>query len=174
METKQRDITPPESYLSPNLRYTCGHPLKFIQLPTSIDAYKHSFFLLAIKLWNNLLSDIIESQSLEEFQTPLNNYILHSWTINVNVNLCIILYIEVSTVNNHNYNNCTSFCCCDSQSKQIKDATGLFSHWINHRVELSFLFFSKWGLMLVWIFWIGKGTFCQCSGYAESVTLVNC
>ena len=37
------DMTPPESYLRSNSRDTCGHPLKFTQLPTSIDAYKHSF-----------------------------------------------------------------------------------------------------------------------------------
>ena len=63
------DITPPESYLRPHLRDTRGHPLKFTHLPTSIDACKHSFFPPAIKLWNNLSSDIIESQSLEEFRT---------------------------------------------------------------------------------------------------------
>ena len=111
-ETKQRsyfyiksfiDITPPESYLRPNLRDTCGHPLKITQLPTSIDTYKHSFFPSAIKLWNNLSSDIIESQSLEEFQTQLNNYILHTWTLNFNVKLCILLYTEVCTVINHDH-----------------------------------------------------------------------
>ena len=37
------DITPSESYLIPNSRDKRGHPLKFTQLPTSIDAYKHSF-----------------------------------------------------------------------------------------------------------------------------------
>ena len=72
------DITPPESYLRPNSRDTRGHSLKFTQLPTSIDAYKHSFFPSAIKIWNNLSSHIIESQSLEAFQTQLNNCILHS------------------------------------------------------------------------------------------------
>ena len=99
------DITPSGSYLRPNSRDTRGHPLKFTQLPTSIDVCKHSFFPSAIKLWNNLSSDIIESQSLEEFQTQLNNYILHSWTLNFNVNLCITLYTEVCTVNNHNHNH---------------------------------------------------------------------
>ena len=72
------DITLPESYLRPILRDTRGHPFKFTQLPTSIDTYKHSFFPSAIKLWNNVSSDIIESQSLDEFQTQLNNYVLHS------------------------------------------------------------------------------------------------
>ena len=37
------DITPPESYLRPNSRDTCGHPLKFTQLPTSIDAINTLF-----------------------------------------------------------------------------------------------------------------------------------
>ena len=39
-------LTPTESYtlyLRSNARDTRGHPLKFKQLPTSIDAYKHSF-----------------------------------------------------------------------------------------------------------------------------------
>ena len=36
------DITPPESYLRPNSRDTGGYHLKFTQLPTSIDAYRHS------------------------------------------------------------------------------------------------------------------------------------
>ena len=38
------DITPPESYLRPNSRDTRGHPLKFTQSPTSVDAYEHSFY----------------------------------------------------------------------------------------------------------------------------------
>ena len=51
------DITPPESYLRPNSRDARGHPLKFTQLPTNIDTYKHSFFPSVTKLWNNLSSD---------------------------------------------------------------------------------------------------------------------
>ena len=68
------DITPPVTYLRPISMNTRGHPLKYIQLPTSIDAYKHSFYPSAIKIWNNLSICVIESQSLEEFQTHLNNY----------------------------------------------------------------------------------------------------
>ena len=50
-----------------------GHSLKCIQLSTSIDAYKYSFFSSAIKFWNILSTYITESHSLQECQTKVNN-----------------------------------------------------------------------------------------------------
>ena len=41
------DITPPASNLRPISSDICGHPLKYIQLPTSTDAYKHSLFTIS-------------------------------------------------------------------------------------------------------------------------------
>ena len=38
---------------------TRGHPLRYLQPPTKIDAYKYSFFPSAIRIWNSLPSDIV-------------------------------------------------------------------------------------------------------------------
>ena len=56
-----------------------------------------------------------------------------------------------------------------AQSKQIKDAVGVSRLSLNKSMcWLGFLYHSKWGLILVWIFRIGDATFCHCLSCAKS------
>ena len=50
---------------------TRGHHLKMQQPATRIDAYLHSFFPSAVKLWNSLPSNLIDSPSLDNFKCNL-------------------------------------------------------------------------------------------------------
>ena len=52
------DVDLPD-YILVNTRFTRGNDLKFIQPPANSDVYKYSFFLDAIRLWNNLSSSSI-------------------------------------------------------------------------------------------------------------------
>ena len=65
------DVSVPDYYLTPVSWNTRGHPSRFIQLQTNIDAYKHSFYPSAIRLWNALPTYVIEANSLEDFQKHL-------------------------------------------------------------------------------------------------------
>ena len=40
-----------------------------------VDVYKHSFYPVAIRLWNTLPEDIIYSNSLRQFRTSVNFYL---------------------------------------------------------------------------------------------------
>ena len=63
------DVSVPECYLTPVSWNTCGHPLRFIQLHTNIDAYKYSFYPsgIIIRCWNALPTYVIEANSLYDF-----------------------------------------------------------------------------------------------------------
>ena len=65
------DVSVPDYYLTPVSWNTRGHPSRFIQLQTNIDAYKYSFYPSAIRLWNAPPTYVIEANSLEEFQKHL-------------------------------------------------------------------------------------------------------
>jgi len=49
-----------------------AHPIKFIPLQASCDAYKFSFWPRTINDWNNLPAEIITSDSLSQFKSALN------------------------------------------------------------------------------------------------------
>ena len=70
------DVDPPDCALV-NTRFTRGNDLKFIQPPANIDVYKYSFFLDAIRLWNNLPSNITHADSVEKFKLYLKSFLHH-------------------------------------------------------------------------------------------------
>ena len=65
------DVSVSGYYLTPVSWNTRGHPSRFIQLQTNIDAYKYSFYPSATRLWNALPTYVIEAGSLEDFQIHL-------------------------------------------------------------------------------------------------------
>ena len=65
------DIFSEEQLLLTN-SVTRGHPLRYLQPPTKIDAYKYSFFPSAIRIWNSLPSDIVKAKTLDLFKSGLN------------------------------------------------------------------------------------------------------
>ena len=65
------DIFSEEQLLLTN-SVTRGHPLRYLQPPTKIDAYKYSFFPSAIRIWNSLPSDIVKAETLDLFKSGLN------------------------------------------------------------------------------------------------------
>ena len=54
-----------QQQFTPSNTITRGHHQRFLQFPTKVDAYKNSFFLLTIKLWNQLDGHIIQAPSLD-------------------------------------------------------------------------------------------------------------
>ena len=58
--------------------YTRGHPLKFSQLYTRVDAYKFSFIPSTIKLWNTLPDHVVNQQSIEKFCNNMHTQYLLS------------------------------------------------------------------------------------------------
>ena len=55
------------------INYTRGHVLKIQQPTTRIDSYLNSFFPSAIKLWNSLPANVIDSSKLDDFKYKLSN-----------------------------------------------------------------------------------------------------
>ena len=50
---------------------TRGHHERFLQPPTTINSYLNSFFPSAIKIWNFLPNDTIESININQFKQSL-------------------------------------------------------------------------------------------------------
>jgi len=63
-----RDILSPR----PSTHDTRGHYLRFLQLPTRINAYHHSFFPSTIRQWNITPEHIINAPSIEHFKSLIN------------------------------------------------------------------------------------------------------
>ena len=63
---------------SPSNGTTRGHNNKFMQPATRTDIYKYSFFPTAVKLWNNLPTDVINAKCIEQFKKLLANHIRYS------------------------------------------------------------------------------------------------
>ena len=57
-------------YLTPNMQSTRGHGSRFCIPAGCVDAFRHSFFPVTIRIWNNLPSDVM-SPSLEVFKSRL-------------------------------------------------------------------------------------------------------
>jgi len=65
------DVSLP-NYIMYKTRYTRSSDLKLIKPDTAINAYKYSFFPAAIRLWNNLPRDVINSDNIDTFKEHLN------------------------------------------------------------------------------------------------------
>jgi len=65
------------NYLHPNRSSTRGHNLRFMQLPTSIDAYLYSFLPSTIRLWNSLPAQLMQSLTLTDFKYNLYVHYTH-------------------------------------------------------------------------------------------------
>ena len=48
-----------------------GHSTKLLQLDTRVDLCLHSFFLSAIKVWNNLPNNLVTCSSVDQFKARL-------------------------------------------------------------------------------------------------------
>ena len=62
---------PASQHLVPALSRTRGHDLRFLQPHNRVQAYKHSFFPSAIRIWNSLPSDVINKPTLNGFRDGL-------------------------------------------------------------------------------------------------------
>ena len=64
---------PADKYLTPaSTRTRSRHSLKYRQIPTSSDYYKHSFFPQTVCLWNSLPATVAEAPGLEPFKRELS------------------------------------------------------------------------------------------------------
>ena len=63
---------PADEHLTPIQNRTRGHGIRFLRPHTRIQAYKHSFFPSAIKIWNTLPQDLTSRPSLESFRAALS------------------------------------------------------------------------------------------------------
>ena len=64
---------PSDAYLTPaSTRTRSHHSLKFRQIPTSSDYYKHSFFPKTVCLWNSLQAALAEAPELVPFKRELS------------------------------------------------------------------------------------------------------
>ena len=57
--------------LCPSNYDTRGHHLRFFQVPTRINAFRHSFFPSTAKLWNTLSDDIVAITNVEIFKSKI-------------------------------------------------------------------------------------------------------
>ena len=62
---------PLPDYIVPAPCATKGNSVKFIQLATSVNSYKFSFFSNSIRNWNKLPEDMVNVTSLSNFRTLL-------------------------------------------------------------------------------------------------------
>ena len=63
---------PADKYLTPaSSRTSSRHFLKYRQIPTSSDYYKHSFFPQTVCLWNSLPATVAEALGLVPFKREL-------------------------------------------------------------------------------------------------------
>ena len=68
------DIRPSLPTLLPTTFTRSKHDKKFLQYQTFIDAYKYSFLPRTVIEWNDLPSEIVNSQSLDSFKQSLYSY----------------------------------------------------------------------------------------------------
>ena len=57
--------------LLPSIHITRGHDERFLQLPTRINTYLHSFFPSAMKLWSQLSSEVIHLTNYADFKNKI-------------------------------------------------------------------------------------------------------
>ena len=68
------DLTPPPGLIQPNTRLTRGHQQKLRVPHARTDAYKHSFFPSAIRLWNALEPSAVTAPTLPIFKTKVKTW----------------------------------------------------------------------------------------------------
>ena len=71
-------INIPSSDLMPITSSTRGHLQRFQHIYTRTSLYSNSFFPRTIRIWNSLPEDIIQQQSLSQFELKLKSS-LHYW-----------------------------------------------------------------------------------------------
>ena len=63
---------PANPFLTPiSTHSTRGHNMRFMQPMTRIDSYMYCFFPLAIKIWNDLPQNVIDSNDIDQFKQKL-------------------------------------------------------------------------------------------------------
>ena len=64
---------PVNPFLTPisTVHSTRGHNMRFMQPMTRIDSYMYSFFPSAIKIWNDLPQNVIDSNDIDQFKQKL-------------------------------------------------------------------------------------------------------
>ena len=67
-----QEVAIPATQLVINEAPTRGHSMKFHQIATWTNYYKHSFFPSAITLWNALPQDLISLKDVNAFRTALS------------------------------------------------------------------------------------------------------
>ena len=60
------------SYLTPITSATRGHLKRYLHIQTRTNAYYHSFFPSAVRIWNNLPACSVTASSLEQFKSLIN------------------------------------------------------------------------------------------------------
>ena len=55
------------SYVTYRSRHTWDRDFEFIEIDSTVDAYKYSFFSSMIQLWSNLTEDIIICNNVDTF-----------------------------------------------------------------------------------------------------------
>ena len=68
---------PTESIVAFYTSQTQGHNYELHQLPTSTNIYARFFFLHSIKLWNSLLSSIVNCNDLKQFKSLLFQFVIN-------------------------------------------------------------------------------------------------
>ena len=59
-------------YLTPTTSATCGHSRRYLYIQARINAYHHSLFPSAVRIWNRLPAHLVTATSLEQFKTLIN------------------------------------------------------------------------------------------------------
>lgn len=66
----------PTTYLTPTLTTVRGHQKRFLIPYARTDTYEHSFLPATIRLWNSLLTCVIERSSVNTFRNKLHIVLL--------------------------------------------------------------------------------------------------
>ena len=69
------NFVPPPNILIPKTRQLRCHQYGFHTLQTRVDAHLHSFFPSAIRLWNNLPADTVNSPNLSNFKSTYGRHL---------------------------------------------------------------------------------------------------
>ena len=59
-------------YLTPITSATRGHSRRYLYIQARINAYLHSFFPSAVRIWNRLPAQLVNATSLEQFKILIN------------------------------------------------------------------------------------------------------
>jgi len=69
------DISLP-SYVTYRFKHTWNAATKFIEIDSTVDAYKFSFFPSTIRLWNDLPEDTLNCDNVDSFKDSLHFILL--------------------------------------------------------------------------------------------------